>query len=42
MIRVIKADQKAFNVTVIDIKLWQEKSGKYSTRCIEWGYKTAW
>jgi len=39
MIRVIVADPKAFNVTIAEIKLWKEKSGKHCTGCIEGAMK---
>jgi hypothetical protein len=39
MIRVIVAYPNAFNVTVEEIKLWKEKSGKYCTGCIEGAMK---
>jgi hypothetical protein len=39
MIRIITADPGAFDVTVDEIKLWKDKSGKYCTGCIEGAMK---
>jgi hypothetical protein len=39
MIRIITADPGVFDVTVDEIKLWKDKSGKYCTGCIEGAMK---
>jgi hypothetical protein len=39
VICIITADQKAFHVTVMDIKIWKEKGSKICTWCIEGAMK---